>query len=189
MPPLQEAGIRSSPGQMSQNLVLGPSIWNLQPRDAMGGAGLYSTANDFTKLLSCLVSGGGSLLSERSIGELFRSQALSPGSETELRKFLTMQSANMAPIWRRSGVGGDSKLMPMGHSLVGPINLADVPGRRRRGTVCWCGLPNLAWWIDPESGIAATLFTQILPPVDRPSLELLVELENALYKFVEESRA
>jgi CubicO group peptidase (beta-lactamase class C family) len=188
MPPLQETGYRSSATQPSQNLILGPPLWTLEPRDALGGAGLYSTANEYIKLLSCLVSGGGPLLSEQSTGELFRPQALSSGSETALRNFLTFPSANMAPIWRRSEVDASEELMPMGHSLVGPVNLADVPGRRKRGSVCWCGLPNLSWWIDPESGIAATVFTQVLPPVDPPSIQLLVELENALYKLVKESK-
>jgi CubicO group peptidase (beta-lactamase class C family) len=189
MPPLQGTGYRHTDAQAPYNLVPGPSIWKPEPQDAMGGAGLYSTANDYSKLLSCLVSGGSPLLSKQSIAELLRQQELAPEAVQQLRGFLTFPPTSMAPIWQRPGSDDSGELMAMGHSLVGPVNLEDVPGRRKTGTVCWCGIPNLAWWIDPKSGIAATLFTQIMPTMDRPSLDLLVQLEAALYKLVGETRA
>ena len=37
-------------------------------------------------------------------------------------------------------------------------------------------------WIDWESGIAATLFLQVLPPFDSIVISMFDELERAVYK-------
>lgn len=39
-------------------------------------------------------------------------------------------------------------------------------------------------WIDPKSGIAAALFTQVMPPTDASVTDLLIELERALYQAI-----
>lgn len=39
-------------------------------------------------------------------------------------------------------------------------------------------------WIDRKTGIAAGLFTQLLPPGDAAVTGLLIELEEALYKAI-----
>ena len=44
----------------------------------------------------------------------------------------------------------------------------------------------LMWWVDRETGIAGTVFQQILPPNDKPSEEFLAELEKAVYSHVRE---
>jgi hypothetical protein len=40
----------------------------------------------------------------------------------------------------------------------------------------------MSQWYDPKSGIAATLFVQLLPPGDAVVAELFDELERAVYK-------
>ena len=95
------------------------------------------------------------------LDELFRPQTLSQGSAAALRTFLT-NPGGMSPLWTVP----DRNLMPVGMSLAGTVNSQNVPGKRRRGSVNWGGLPNLAWWIDREAGLAATLFTQVLPAMD-----------------------
>ena len=74
--------------------------------------------------------------------------------------------------------------MELQHCLCGLINSENVKGRRRKNTVNWDGLPNLIWFIDRESGVTATFFTQLMPVVDMPVRHLLLELEQALYKIV-----
>ena len=39
-------------------------------------------------------------------------------------------------------------------------------------------------WIDRKTGIAAALFTQLMPPGDAAVTGLLIELEMALYRAV-----
>ena len=36
-------------------------------------------------------------------------------------------------------------------------------------------------WLDRKTGIAATLFTQILPSGDKPTTQLMRDLEKAVY--------
>ncbi|KAF7594154.1 hypothetical protein BBP40_010003 [Aspergillus hancockii] len=43
------------------------------------------------------------------------------------------------------------------------------------------GLPCDLTWIDRETGVAAGLFTQIMPPGDAAVMYLLLQLEEALY--------
>lgn len=43
----------------------------------------------------------------------------------------------------------------------------------------------LLQWIDRETGIAAGLFTQLMPLGDAPVAGLLTELEMALYRAVD----
>jgi hypothetical protein len=53
---------------------------------------------------------------------------------------------------------------PQGWSMGGMLTLeADGRTGRSKNTVHWCGMTNLFWWLDFESGVAGVLGTQILP--------------------------
>lgn len=181
MPPLHETAYR----QDSQGLAPGPPVWPLEPRDAIGGAGLYGTATEYIKLLGALVSGGGSLLRPESVDELFSRQfGAASGSGEAFRAFA--RTTGMVNLFRPT-VDGDDKDDKdiMDHSLVGALALKDVRGRRKAGTVSWAGLPNLVWWVDRKGGVAATLFTQVMPSGDAKCGALAWELEEALYRLVD----
>jgi hypothetical protein len=139
------------------------------------------------KLLSCLLQGGTPLLKKSSVDELFRPQ-VGEASNEAFRAWLLMSGGHR--LFRQTGdEATKDELMPMGHSLAGQVNLQDVGGRRKSGTVGWGGLPNLLWLVDRESGVAATVFTQIYPPGEATCREMVVELEAALYKLIEQKKA
>ncbi|KAL9941569.1 hypothetical protein ACHAO3_009088 [Verticillium nonalfalfae] len=71
--------------------------------------------------------------------------------------------------------------MRLDHGLGGIINMADVGGKRRKGSLSWCGMCNGRWWIDREAGIAAVLVVNVLPLGDPVVNKLLDELERAVY--------
>jgi CubicO group peptidase (beta-lactamase class C family) len=148
MPPLFEPAQRVDNDKLADTPAKSP--WPLDPVDGIGGAGLYSTADDYIKLLSCLLRGGAPLLKASSVDELFR-PCLSPAADAAFRAYV---ETGRARIFRASS-DDVSELMAIGHTCVGQVNLEDVPGRRKKGTVAWGGLPNLSWWIDRESGVAA----------------------------------
>jgi hypothetical protein len=53
---------------------------------------------------------------------------------------------------------------PQGWSMGGMLTLeGDGRTGRKKNTIHWCGITNLFWWLDIESGIAGILATQILP--------------------------
>jgi CubicO group peptidase (beta-lactamase class C family) len=176
-------------GEGTQNLKSGPSPWKFECQDPLGGGGIFSTANDYSKLLAALLAGGGPLLRKPSVDELFRPQ-LGSDSMAALREFIIGLGPDqtMSAIWTQSPDEWRD-VMEIGHCLCGVINSEDVKGRRSKRTVCWSGMPNLIWFIDRESGVAATFFTQVLPVGDLQIGQLLLELEKALYKRVNQKRA
>ena len=177
-PQLHETAVRNGTTLAAQP---GKSPWPLEAKDAVGGAGLYGTANDYIRLLSALLQGGAPLLKKSSVDELFRPQ-LGEASNAAFRNWILMAGGHR--LFRQTGdEATKDEMMPIGHSLVGQVNLEDVVGRRKADSVAWGGLPNLGWVIDREGGVAATVFTQVIPPGDPTCREMLVELEGALYKL------
>ena len=160
------------------------------PKDG-GGSGLYSTANDYAKLLGALLKGGNGLLKVESVKELCRPQL--PDTRYLMATFDSEYRDGFCCEY------------PMGlqanYGLGGAINVQDVPEKRRKGSMMCSGLANLHWvrpsaalqivrladpglsqWLDLESGVVATLFTQVLPPGDSVVVELYDELEKAVYR-------
>lgn len=189
---LLETGLRT-PGQGTPHgLTPGPSPWKFACRDSFGGAGLYSTANDYIRLLAALVGGGAPLLSPASFDEMVRPQ-VSAASDAAMRAFITGDvgaSKSKAWLWTAAPEEHWADYMEVRQCLCGLVNSEDVVGRqgerrRRQGTVNWDGLPNLLWFVDRESGVAATFFTQIMPMDDAEARKLCTELEEALYRLVE----
>lgn len=142
-----------------------------------GGAGLYTTAADYAKLLQALLGslaggGEGALLRKATVEEMVRPQLT--GEQRRWLKFLTdLFHDGLAPDF--------SKGTPLDHGISGVINMEDEPGKRKKGSMMWAGLCNGHWFIDPVSGIAATLFTNVLPHPDAAVSRVWDELERAVY--------
>lgn len=145
-----------------------------------GGAGLYTTAADYARLLKALLAslaGGegeseGSLLKRTTAEEMVRPQLT--GEQGRWLKFLT-------DLFHDGLVPDFHKGMPLDHGISGVINTEDEPGKRRKGSMMWAGLCNGHWFVDPASGVAATLFTNILPQPDAAVSRVWDELERAVY--------
>ncbi|KAL3456658.1 beta-lactamase/transpeptidase-like protein [Aspergillus heterothallicus] len=179
--PRMEMGERVSDGQGNRSIKPGKIMLGYPLQNDLGGIGLFSTPMDFTRLLSALLQGGGPVLNRESVDLLLKPQ-LSDMARVAMSKSLGKQ------MKRVLGVDSMDDCEQADHCLAGTVTLRDIPGRRRKGTASWGGLPNLHWWIDRESGIAATLFTQIVPPADAAVTELLLELEEALYRIIDGAR-
>lgn len=108
------------------------------PRDSpveMGGHGVWGSANDYIKMLSALLDGGGQILSQKSVDEMFLPQVLNPAALAE------MVQGPYKPVLGPS-IPPDAKI---DHGLSGVINLKAFAGRRAKGTMQWSGAPNLIW--------------------------------------------
>ncbi|KAM5341973.1 hypothetical protein ACJ41O_015004 [Fusarium nematophilum] len=143
-----------------------------EPSKETAGHGVWGTPNDYIKLLGALLDGGGPILSQKSVDELFAYQTPDTDALT------TMVHGIYKPALGPS-IPRDEKVH---HSLAGLINLSDFPERRPAGTLQWSGMPNLIWWIDRKTGIAATTFLQVLPAGDRIAGEFNINFERAVYK-------
>jgi hypothetical protein len=106
--------------------------------DDSGGAGGYGSVVDYQKILHSITAGDGKLLGPEMQEELFRPQL----SESARTSFMQIKTLKEVVDIQTSGV-------PMGtqtdHALGGAVILEDLEGRRRKGTLCWGGLPNLYW--------------------------------------------
>jgi hypothetical protein len=123
--------------------------------------------------LKSLATDDGKLLRSETVDELFRPQ-LKDAALAKFKELLSIKEMNniMAGI----GVGIDAN-----HALGGAVILEDVPGRRRRGTLTWAGLPNVYWWVDRSAGVSGVFGTQIHPTGDEKIIELFREFETFVY--------
>ena len=147
-----------------------------RPADFMGGGGLYGTAGDYVRFIRMMLNGGvldgvRVLKSEtvRLMGESHTGDI-----DVEVMRTARPMSSGDAEFWP-----GTKKKW----GLTFLINTEDVPGGRAAGSLCWAGLRNTYFWIDPKRGVGGTIMTQILPFVDPAVLRLYEAFERDVYRI------
>ncbi|KAK6386120.1 hypothetical protein LTS17_001694 [Exophiala oligosperma] len=143
-----------------------------EPPCEMAGHGVWSTATDYAKLLSALLNRGGSILSPESVEEMFTAQE-GPNNKDLMSIVHGAAKRVLGPLV--------PPRYAVHHGLAGLINVDGFPARRRAGTLQWGGMTNLTWWIDRTSGIASTIFMQLLPNGDELGVDLAIRYEAAVY--------
>ncbi|RCI13391.1 hypothetical protein L249_1223 [Ophiocordyceps polyrhachis-furcata BCC 54312] len=137
-----------------------------------GGAGLYSTADDYARFLRGLLQG--KLVSEDSLRLMFSPQ-LTDGQKKAFNDMINQ------PDLHRAMASEFPLGLELDHSVAGVINLQHVPGKRRKGSLMWSGMLCSHWWIDRETGIAAVLIVNVQDAGDAVVERLYDELERAVY--------
>ncbi|RDA89714.1 hypothetical protein CP533_2519 [Ophiocordyceps camponoti-saundersi (nom. inval.)] len=137
-----------------------------------GGAGLYGTADDYARFLRGLLDG-------KLVGDDGLSLVFSPQLNDSQKKALN--DMIYRPGFHRAAAPEFPLGIEIDHSIGGVINLQDVPGKRRKGSLMWSGMCNSHWWIDRETGIAAVLIVNVLDSGDAVVVQLYDELERAVY--------
>jgi methyl acetate hydrolase len=61
------------------------------------------------------------------------------------------------------------------------INTEQGPHGRNAGSLCWAGLFNTYFWLDPKAKVTGLIMTQILPFVDDEVMSLYAQLETGVY--------
>ncbi|KAK3688940.1 beta-lactamase/transpeptidase-like protein [Podospora appendiculata] len=149
----------------------------VDPPVESGGAGLWTTARDHARVLQGLLKsegeGEGGLVRRETVQEMFRPQL--DEVQSGMLKYLT-------DAFREGMVSEFPVGMPVDHGIGGVINLEDVPGKRKKGSMMWSGMCNGHWWIDRKTGIAATLIVNVLPQPDLVVNRLYNELELVVYE-------
>lgn len=135
--PLLEMGFRLN--NADKSLTYGQNPWPIPAKCDMGGAGIYSTAEDYAKMLATLLSNDGRLLKRETLEAFVRPQ-LSGDSLDSLNE-----------MRRRGAIQID---IPQGikvnHALGGLLVSEDIPGRRKSGSMCWDGMTN-SNWVSPKN--------------------------------------
>ncbi|RDL33315.1 Uncharacterized protein BP5553_08754 [Venustampulla echinocandica] len=188
---LSRQDIMAARSDMSMRLPdgsLSPSPTRFFPdnaKDDYGGAGLFSCAQDYVKVLIDLLQDDSKLLSLASKEELFKQQ-LSTESKTALNFLLYgdyegNKDGEVGAMFSGGLPTGTNVGYSLGGMLVDDTNGAG-PNRRRKGALSWSGLPNLHWMVDREKGVALFYGSQLLPPGDVKTGEAFSKFEEAIYK-------
>lgn len=139
-----------------------PQMW--------GGGGLTSTASDYLKFLSAVMTDGAGVAGPQTLALLRDIEARQPAAG-ELTSSNPVFSHDFRPM------PGVDKHWTLGFLR----NDADVPGGRRAGSLAWGGIANCYYWADPTSGVAGVMFAQFLPFADPRMLGAFEAFEQAVY--------
>jgi CubicO group peptidase (beta-lactamase class C family) len=145
-----------------------------------GGGGLYGTQKDYLRVLQAILRSdprhghSDPLISPNSFAELFKDSIPTGDGFT-----------GTSGICKRVLPHGyfDPPATPdrVNHSIAGLLNLYEFPGRRKARSVCWAGAAKTQWWIDPATGLAGIVGTQLLPPGSDPWYKVYVAFETGVY--------
>ena len=139
-----------------------------------GGGGLTSTAEDYARFLQMMLRGGeldgNRVLKTETITEMSRNQV----GDIRAGYMTTAMPEFAAPF----------DTFPDQHTGWGLgflINPEPVAGGRSAGSLCWAGIFNSYYWIDPTAGIAGVFMSQLAPFGDPGALAAFGELERMAY--------
>eukprot|EP00026_Physarum_polycephalum_P009631 Phypoly_transcript_09760.p1 GENE.Phypoly_transcript_09760~~Phypoly_transcript_09760.p1 ORF type:complete len:399 (-),score=67.66 Phypoly_transcript_09760:74-1270(-) len=143
----------------------------------MGGAGIHTTAEDYSTVLLALLNGGeanGQRILKKETVELLFSDQSTPLEKSTQQPQETVMPEVTNSVTFPAGV-------PMVWTFGGMKFNCDLPTGRTAGSVWWSGATNCFWWVDRAKGVAGVLLTQILPYSDAQVLECLATCEHLLY--------
>ncbi len=138
-----------------------------------GGGGIYSTAQDYLRLLQALLNGGSLDGAKILKAETVSLMALNQIGNLEAG---IMKTTNPALSNDVDFFPGNRLRWGLGHM----INADPVPEGRRAGSLTWAGLYNTYYWIDPTTRVAGVIMMQILPFADRQALKVYREFERSI---------
>ena len=139
-----------------------------------GGSGLTSTASDYARFLQMMLRGGElggiRILQAETIAEMGRNQIglIRAGLMTTAMPEFAAPFDTFPDQHTGWGLG----------FLINPDPVKD--GRSAR-SLCWAGIFNSYYWIDPVAGVAGVFITQIAPFGDSGALAAYGDLERLAY--------
>jgi len=148
-------------------------VLNQEPEYFAGGHGLYGPPGDYIKFQRALLRGGEldgtRILRPETVTAAFTNQIGDLDFPADIPSADPNSSGPLA-------VGPGFK---WGYGLL--LNTADQPGGRRAGSGAWAGLCNTHFWIDPATGVCASIYSNFLPFITPEGLALYNDFERALY--------
>jgi len=126
-----------------------------------GGSGLFSSLNDYLTFLECILNGG-----ELNGNRILNGETVELMFVDQLPEVLGLSDLEAANTNR------------MAHGLTWAIQLTDNDFGRRAGSAYWSGYLNTYYSIDKNTGIAVVAMSNLLPFLDRGSLDLYKTFER-----------
>jgi len=146
----------------------------------VGGGGLASTADDYSRFMRMLLNGG----------ELDGARVLKP--ETVALMGQNQIGALGVPALKSAlARSADFTFIADGRDKWGLgflITADQVPGKRSPGSLSWGGINNTYFWIDPARGIGGVIMMQYLPFADAKALATYDTFERGAYQLANAER-
>jgi CubicO group peptidase (beta-lactamase class C family) len=143
--------------------------------DYRGDGGLFSTPDDYTILLKCLLNYGSLnnvvILKKQTVLEMTTNQIGNISMKDAGSYFDPSFCCNFKGL-----IFPNSKF-----SFAGLIDTQDEPYGPKAGTITWGGLFNTYFYIDFKSGIAASIYTQHIPFNHQETVNLFHEFSKIIY--------
>lgn len=139
-----------------------------------GGGGLTSTAEDYARFLQMMLRGG-----ELDGNRLLQAETVAAMSRNQIGSIRAGAMPTAMPDF-----AAPFDTFPDQHTGWGLgflINPEPVAGGRSAGSMCWAGIFNSYYWIDPTAGIAGVFMSQLAPFGDPGALAAFGELERMAY--------
>ncbi|KAF7590493.1 hypothetical protein BBP40_002790 [Aspergillus hancockii] len=155
-------------------IKVGQLPYPLEPKDDLGGIGLWTTPRDFNLFMWHLFFKRDGLLMPEQLDLLLSPQVSDAGLVTE------RMHASTGGILTKTF----PSQFPVNTGLSTCITLKDLPGRRPKGSVSWLGYPNIYWWFDPKNRILGILYLQLIPAGLSEAVKLLIDLEREVYREI-----
>lgn len=160
-------------------------LYNLHPRVASfhaGGHGLFGKVEDYIKFLQIYINEGkcvetGEQILKPETVEKFAFESLLPGDVKVANNLEIPEPELSNPVTLFDELPADKQWWTGAFMKIG----VELPTGRSSGSVFWCGLPNLYYWIDYKKGIVGMFATQLFPFYDAMSLKYSAEFETEAY--------
>ncbi|KAF9528318.1 beta-lactamase [Crepidotus variabilis] len=145
----------------------------------LGGVGLYASAKDYLAFLRHILqlkagTAPNPILNSEYLAKVFE-PALPPSGQKSIQRLLAMVEAALG-----NGVEGMWQW-----TASNAVTMKDKEERRKKGSIAWSGWANTQHFLDPTTGVAVILQTQMVPPLNVSVSKYYDELEKALYAGLE----
>lgn len=167
------------------------SPYPLHARNDSGGMGLVTSTSDFVAILQDLLKDHPALLKPGTVAEMF-----APQFETETPQYKGLLQQEVSACSQLTALCYTNKVITqslhkqltgditgsseVSFGLGGLVVQRDVPNLPSR-TLTWNGMPNIGWFVNRERGLGGIYVSQVLPPGDAKSVQLLSEFWRELW--------
>jgi CubicO group peptidase (beta-lactamase class C family) len=162
-PAIKAKLVSTSARQPDGTMISSQRLWPEYAHEDCAGAGIYSTVEDFTKIVGDLVRDSPVLLKTETVEKMFVGQ-LPRGS-------IALESLRAAAPALEPLTGVSNMAKAANHAL-GAIYLDEQTATQKQGTLCGAGLPHCFWFANRNEGLAAFYASQVLPPGDPAATKL-----------------
>ena len=153
-----------------------------KPDVHMGGHGLYGTVGDYMRFIRMWLNDGAG-----ENGSVLKPETVAMAVQNHLGDRKITPFKGVIP-----SLSNDAEFFPgqpKSWSFSFMVNDDQAPTGRPAGSIGWAGLANLFYWIDRQNGYGGFWATQILPFGDATSFTGYMELESALYAWLNKAKA